>query len=235
MSRALVVIPTYNERENIGRLIKEIFSQNLPLDILVVDDNSPDGTGNLVEEMKKTEPRLFILHRNKKEGIGRAYLEGFKWALSKNYEYILEMDADFSHDPRELGSLLESARENDLVLGSRYIKGGKIIGWSWPRRTVSYFGSLYARIILGLGIHDLTGGFKCFKRIVLETIDLDKVKSNGFVFQIEMTYLAKKNGFKIKEVPITFRDRTAGHSKFDKKIFFEALRNVWLLRFGRAK
>jgi dolichol-phosphate mannosyltransferase len=233
MNLGLVIIPTYNERGNIEKLIKEIFNQNLLLDILIVDDNSPDGTGDLVEELRKNEPRLFILHRLAKEGIGQAYLAGFKWALEHNYEYIFEMDADFSHQPKYLKDFLAAIKENDLVLGSRYIKGGGTVGWPWYRKLISRLGSLYAQLILGLKVKDLTGGFKCFRRKVLESIDLDKVKSSGFTFQIEMTYRAYKKGFRIKEIPIFFIEREFGKSKFSKKIFREALIRVWLLRIGK--
>jgi dolichol-phosphate mannosyltransferase len=233
MNTGLVVIPTYNERENIGRLVKEIFSYNLPLDILVVDDGSPDGTGELVEELIKNESRLFILHRLNKNGIGRAYIAGFKWALEHNYEYIFEMDADFSHQTKYLNDFLTAIKDNDLVLGSRYIKGGGVQNWSFIRKSISYLGCLYARMILGLKIKDLTGGFKCFRKRVIETIDLDKVQSSGFVFQIEMIYLAIKKGFQIKEIPITFMERESGRSKFDKSIFWEALFKIWQLRFRK--
>ncbi|MCX6746395.1 MAG: polyprenol monophosphomannose synthase [Candidatus Parcubacteria bacterium] len=230
MNQGLVILPTYNERENIAKLVREILAQNLSLDILIVDDNSPDGTGQLVEDLRKIIPQLFILHREKKEGLGRAYISGFKWALDKSYDYIFEMDADFSHQPRYLSSFLEAIKGSDLVLGSRYIKGGGTQGWSWLRELISRAGCFYAQIILGLKIKDLTGGFKCYRRKVLESIDLNKIKSNGYMFQIEMTYKAIKKGFKIKEIPFIFQERARGRSKFNKKIIWEAIINCWRLR-----
>ncbi len=232
MIQGLVIIPTYNESENIEKLIKELFAQHLPLDILVVDDNSPDGTGQLVEDLRKNLPQLFILHREQKNGLGQAYIAGFKWALAQNYDYILEMDADFSHQPEYLKEFLNAAKENDLVLGSRYIKGGGVKGWSLSRQIISRLGCLYARLILSLPFKDLTGGFKCFKRQVLEEIDLDKIESNGYMFQIEMTYKTFKNNFKVKEIPIIFLEREKGKSKFNKKIIWEAIINCWKIRFN---
>ena len=233
MNQGLVILPTYNEKENIEKLIKEILAQNLNLDILVVDDNSPDGTGQLVEEFKKVIPQLFILHREKKEGLGLAYLAGFKWALEKGYDYIFEMDADFSHQPKYLRDLLAAIRDCDLAIGSRYIKGGGTEGWSKIRELISRCGCMYAKIILGLKINDLTGGFKCYRRRVLEKIDLDKVESNGYMFQIEMTFKAIKNNFKVQEIPIIFIERAQGKTKFNKKIIWEALINCWKLRFNK--
>jgi len=253
MNTGLVILPTYNEKENIEKLIREILAQKLSLDILVVDDNSPDGTGQLVEDLRKNRPglglagssslrdwlmpgqdgpQLFILHREKKEGLGRAYIAGFKWALVNNYDYILEMDADFSHQPKYLKDFLSAINDCDLVIGSRYIKGGGTEGWSKIREFISRFGCLYAKIILSLPISDLTGGFKCYRRKVLENIDLDKVESNGYMFQIEMTYKAIKNKFKAKEIPIVFLERQQGKTKFNKKIIWEAVINCWKLRFN---
>ncbi|MFA5188552.1 MAG: polyprenol monophosphomannose synthase [Patescibacteria group bacterium] len=252
MNTALVILPTYNEKENIEKLIGEILAQNLNLDILVVDDNSPDGTGQIIEDLRKNGPglglagssllrdcfkpgqdgpQLFILHREKKEGLGRAYIAGFKWALANNYEYIFEMDADFSHQPGYLKDFLKAIKDCDLVIGSRYIKEGGTVGWSKIRELISRLGCLYAQIILGLKIKDLTGGFKCYRKPVLEKIDLDKIRSNGYMFQIEMTYSAFKNGFKIKEIPIIFLERKLGKTKFNKKIIWEAMINCWKLRF----
>lgn len=231
MNRGLVILPTYNEKENITELVKEIFAQNLNLDILVVDDNSPDGTGQLVEDLRKNMPQLFILHREKKEGLGRAYIAGFKWALEHNYDYVFEMDADFSHQPKYLKDFLEAIKDNDLIIGSRYIKGGGTEGWSKIRELISRGGCFYAKVILGLKIKDLTGGFKCYSRKVLENIDLDKVGSNGYMFQIEMTYKAIKSGLKVREIPIIFIERAQGKTKFNRKIIWEAIINCWKLRF----
>jgi len=232
MDRGLVILPTYNERENIAKLVKEILAQNLGLDILVVDDNSPDGTGQLVDDFKKSMPQLFILHRGKKEGLGRAYIAGFKWALDNNYDYIFEMDADFSHQPKYLKDFLAAIKDNELIIGSRYIKGGGTEGWSKIREFISRFGCFYAKIILGLKIKDLTGGFKCYRRKILAAINLDQVQSNGYMFQIEMTYKAIKNNFKVKEIPIVFLERQQGKTKFNKKIIWEAVINCWKLRLG---
>jgi dolichol-phosphate mannosyltransferase len=232
MNAGLVILPTYNEKENIEKLVKEILAQNLPLDILVVDDNSPDGTGQLVEDLRKLIPQLFILHREKKEGLGRAYIAGFKWALAKSYDLIFEMDADFSHQPKYLKDFLEAIKDCDLVIGSRYIKGGGTQGWGKIREFISRFGCFYAKIILGLKIKDLTGGFKCYSCKVLEKIDLDNVQSNGYMFQIEMTCKAIKNGFRVKEIPIIFIERAQGKTKFNKKIIWEAIINCWRLKFN---
>ena len=231
-NKALVISPTYNEKENIEKLIGEILAQNLWLDILIVDDNSPDGTGQLVEDLRKTIPQLFILHREKKEGLGRAYIAGFKWALAQGYEYIFEMDADFSHQPKYLKDFLAAIKDCDLVIGSRYIKGGGTQGWGKIREFISRFGCFYAKIILGLKIKDLTGGFKCYRSRILAAIDLDQVQSNGYMFQIEMTYKASQKGFKIKEIPIIFIDREQGKSKFNRKIIWEAIINCWKLKFN---
>jgi len=235
MNKGLVILPTFNERENIAKLIREILTQSLDLDILVVDDNSPDGTGHSVEELRKTIPQLFILHREKKEGLGRAYIAGFKWAVEHNYEYIFEMDADFSHQPKYLEDFLAAINDNDLIIGSRYIKGGGTEGWSKIREFISRFGCLYAKIILGLKINDLTGGFKCYRSQVLKAINLDKIESNGYMFQIEMTYNAVKKGFQVKEIPFIFQERANGRSKFNKKIIWEAVINCWRLRFFPQK
>ena len=229
-NKGLVILPTYNEKENIEKLVREILAQNLSLDILVVDDNSPDGTGQLVEDLRKNGPQLFVLHREKKEGLGRAYIAGFKWALEYNYDFIFEMDADFSHQPKYLKDFLQAINDCDLVIGSRYIKNGGTQGWGKIREFISRFGCFYAKMILELKVKDLTGGFKCYRRQVLESIDLNKIKSNGYMFQIEMTYKAIKKGFKIKEIPFIFQERARGRSKFNKKIIWEAIINCWRLR-----
>jgi dolichol-phosphate mannosyltransferase len=231
MNRALVCIPTYNEADNLEPITQAVLKAEPRVDILVVDDNSPDGTGKIADALAAKEPRIRVLHREKKEGLGRAYLAAFRWALAEGYTYIIEMDADFSHDPRYLPGLLDAAEAGpDLVLGSRYVTGGGTVNWGIGRQVVSRGGSLYARTILGVGIHDLTGGFKCFHRRVLEAIELDAVKSTGYAFQIELTYRTLKKGFTVREIPIVFEDRRVGQSKMSRKIFLEALTMVWKLR-----
>jgi dolichol-phosphate mannosyltransferase len=233
MNPALVIIPTYNERDNLGPITAAVLAAEPRVDILVVDDNSPDGTGQLADQLASREPRIRVLHREKKEGLGRAYLHAFRWALEQGYAHVLEMDADFSHDPKYLHVLLDAAEGGaDLVLGSRYVEGGGTVNWGLLRRLISRGGSLYARSILGVSIRDLTGGFKCFSRRVLEGIDLDQVMSTGYGFQIELTYRALKKGFTVKEVPIVFEDRRVGQSKMSRKIFLEAMTVVWKLRLG---
>ncbi|MFL5345236.1 MAG: polyprenol monophosphomannose synthase [Hyalangium sp.] len=231
MNRALVCIPTYNEADNLEPITQAVLKAEPRVDILVVDDNSPDGTGQIADRLAAQEPRIRVLHREKKEGLGRAYLAAFRWALAEGYTYIIEMDADFSHDPRYLPSLLDTAEAGaDLVLGSRYVTGGGTVNWGVGRQIISKGGSLYARTILGVGVHDLTGGFKCFHRRVLEGIGLDQVQSTGYAFQIELTYRTLKKGFTVREVPIVFEDRRVGQSKMSRKIFLEALTMVWKLR-----
>jgi dolichol-phosphate mannosyltransferase len=231
-NRACVVLPTYDERENLPRIVPAILAASPILDVLVVDDNSPDGTGALADAMAKEEPRVRVLHRARKEGLGRAYLAGFADALAAGYGRILEMDADFSHDPGRLPAMLATGA--DLVLGSRYVKGGSTVNWGFGRRLLSRGGSLYARTILGLPVRDLTGGFKCFRRKVLEGLDLETVRSTGYAFQIELTYRAIRRGFTVVEVPITFADRRVGQSKMSRRIVAEALWMVWKIRFGRS-
>ena len=229
----LIIIPTYNEKENLGPLLEAVYEIRPDIHVLVVDDNSPDGTGQLVAEWAETpqyEGRLFLLRRAGKLGLGTAYIAGFRWALARSYRRILEMDADFSHNPRYLPELLAAAEEADLVLGSRYVPGGGVKNWGFWRRFLSRGGSLYARVLLGLPYQDLTGGFKCFRREVLETLDLGAIRSNGYSFQIELTYRAHCKGFKTKEVPIIFEDREVGKSKMSKHIFWEAVLMVWKLR-----
>ncbi|HUJ28875.1 MAG TPA: polyprenol monophosphomannose synthase [Myxococcales bacterium] len=232
--RACVVLPTYNERENLPHIAPAILAASPELDLLVVDDNSPDGTGALADELARDDPRVRVLHRERKEGLGRAYLAGFAQALAAGYGRILEMDADFSHDPQRLPALLAASREVDVALGSRYVDGGGTVNWGLGRRLLSRGGSFYARTILGLGVRDLTGGFKCFRREVLESIDLPSVRSSGYAFQIELTYRAVKRGFKVREVPITFVDRRVGKSKMSRRIVAEALWMVWKIRFARV-
>ena len=232
MAGHLIIIPTYNERENIEKLLELIFLTDPAAHILIVDDNSPDRTFEVVEALMESAcaGKLFLLKRAGKLGLGTAYIAGFKWALSREYEYVFEMDADFSHDPKYLPDFLAAIETHDLVLGSRYVPGGGVKNWGLLRKLISRGGSLYARTILGLSLRDLTGGFKCFRRDVLAAIDLDEVKSNGYSFQLEMTYRAARMGFRIAETPIVFEDRTAGKSKMSRKIFLEAVVMVWRLR-----
>jgi dolichol-phosphate mannosyltransferase len=229
----LIIIPTYNERDNLPQMAASVHSSLPEADILVVDDNSPDGTGALADELAREHSFIKVLHRPGKQGLGRAYIAGFHHALPQGYDYLFEMDCDFSHDPKYLPAMLQKARAGaDLVLGSRYVEGGGTVNWGPMRKIISRGGSLYARTILGIGVRDLTGGFKCFRRRVLETIDLDAVSAQGYGFQIEMTYRALKMGFRVEEVPIVFVDRRVGQSKMSKKIFVEALTLVWKLRFS---
>lgn len=226
----LVVIPTYNEKDNIAAIVPEVLKQREDIDILVVDDNSPDGTAKIVEEMGATEPRVHLLLREKKNGLGRAYLAGFEWGLKSGYDIIIEMDADFSHRPIDLVPLIEACVKNDFAIGSRYIPGGKVTNWGLFRRLISRGGGFYSRTILGFPINDWTGGFNAWQRKTLEGIDLNTVESNGYSFQIELKYRASKKGFKGTEVPITFEERREGQSKMSSKIFVEALFRVWKMR-----
>jgi len=236
--RGLVVIPTYNEVGNLTPLVEQVLAQDARLEILVVDDRSPDGTGQLAGALAQKEPRLHVLHREAKLGLGTAYITGFKWALERGYDFVFEMDADFSHDPAHLKDFLKAIADADLVLGSRYL-GGRVTVVNWPmgRLVLSYCANIYARWITGLRIWDLTGGFKCFRRRVLEAIDLSQVRSNGYAFQIEMSVRAWRKGFTLKEVPIVFVDRTEGQSKMNRSIVREAVWMVPRLRlmtlFGR--
>jgi len=225
--RALVIIPTYNEAMNLGNLVPQVLAQDPRLEVLVVDDNSPDGTGQLAAALAQQNPRVQVLHREGKRGLGTAYITGFRWALERGYDYVFEMDADFSHDPAHLKDFLKAVGEADLVLGSRYL-GGKVTVVNWPmgRLVLSYSANIYARWLTGLRIWDLTGGFKCFRRRVLETIDLSRVRSNGYAFQIEMSVRAWRKGFRLKEIPIVFVDRTEGDSKMNRGIVREA---IWMV------
>lgn len=232
---ALAVVPTYNERENLSGLIPAILRDSR-FDVLVVDDNSPDGSAQLVEQIAREFPgRVHLMLRAGKLGLGTAYLDGFRWALARDYDLICEMDADFSHDPSVLPRLADATSCADLVLGSRYVPGGKTLNWSRARRLISQGGSTYARFILGVDYHDLTGGFKCFRRTVLEALDLNSIESTGYAFQIEMTYRAHLAGFRVIELPITFHERRAGHSKMNANIVTEALAGVWRMRFSRSE
>jgi dolichol-phosphate mannosyltransferase len=230
--RALVIVPTYNERDTIRRIIEAVLAQGPQFEILVVDDGSPDGTGALVDDIAAGNSRVHALHRARKMGLGTAYLAGFRWALERDYEFIFEMDADFSHDPNHLPVFLEAASDADLVLGSRY-RQGKVTVVNWPisRLILSYFANIYARAVTGLPLFDGTGGFKCFRRRVLEAIALDEVRSNGYAFQIEMSFRAWRRGFRIVEIPIVFVDRTEGQSKMSRRIVWEAIWMVWRLRW----
>jgi dolichol-phosphate mannosyltransferase len=233
MRPALVIIPTYNERDNVEAITKAALAADDRLDVLIVDDNSPDGTGQLADALAAKEPRIQVLHRAKKEGLGRAYLHAFSWGLERGYELLIEMDADFSHDPKYLPVMIDAAQGGaDLVIGSRYVKGGGTVNWGTGRKILSRGGSLYARTILGVGVRDLTAGFLCFRRAVLQAIDLGAVKSTGYAFQIELKYRAIKAGFRLQEIPIIFEDRRVGQSKMSRKIFVEALTMVWKLKLS---
>lgn len=232
LERALVIVPTFNERENLPRLVPSILSRDERLEILVVDDGSPDGTGELADEIAAAEKRVHVLHRAQKQGLGKAYRAGFRWGLERGYDVILEMDADFSHDPQHLPQFLEAADTYDVVLGSRYLHGRvTVVNWPIGRLLLSYFANVYARWVTGLPIADSTGGYKCFRREVLAAIDLEKVESNGYAFQIEMSFRAWKKGFRLGEIPIMFVDRDVGESKMSKAIVREAVWRVWRLRF----
>jgi dolichol-phosphate mannosyltransferase len=231
----LVCLPTYDEAENLGPMVEAILAATPDVDVLVIDDNSPDGTGRLADQIAAREPRVQVLHRAGKEGLGTAYLAGFAWALQRGYALVLEMDADFSHDPGYLPAMLEKAREADLVLGSRNVPGGGTVNWGLGRRLLSRGGSLYARLILGLPVRDLTGGFKCFRREVLEAIDLPSVECSGYAFQIELTFRTFRKGFRVAEIPIVFVDRRVGQSKMSRRIVLEAVRKVWSIRFSRFR
>lgn len=229
---AVVCLPTYNERENLVSIVEELL-RVAPVDVLIIDDNSPDGTGAVADGIAEREPRVRVMHRPGKQGLGKAYIAGFKWALERPYKYIFEMDADFSHQPRYVPEFLRAIEHYDVVLGSRWTDGGGTENWGALRKLISKGGSLYARSILGVDVRDLTGGFKCFRREVLEAIDLDAVQSTGYAFQIEVTYRAIQQGFRVKEIPIIFYERVAGRSKMSSRIVAEAVRKVWTMRFSR--
>lgn len=227
MNATLLVIPTYNEKDNVRPLADAVFSRSPDVDLLFVDDNSPDGTGRIIDEMCARDPRVHVLHRTQKEGLGRAYIAGFKWALARSYEFIFEMDCDFSHDPASVPDFRAAARDADLCLGTRYKGGIRVINWPLTRLILSKGASIYVRWITGMPFTDPTGGFKCFRRGVLETINLDQIRSNGYSFQIEMTHTAWLLGFRVAEVPITFIERRSGTSKMSSNIVREALVMVW--------
>ncbi|HEX9023070.1 MAG TPA: polyprenol monophosphomannose synthase [Geobacteraceae bacterium] len=230
--KAIVVIPTYNERDNIERLVAEVQAQRDGIEVLIVDDNSPDGTGAIADRLAAANARLHVLHRAGKLGLGSAYREGFRMALDMGADYVVEMDADFSHDPAMLPLFFEKIGDYDLVIGSRYLNGVSVVNWPLRRLMLSYFASVYTRAITGLKVSDCTGGFKCFRREVLENIDLNGIKSDGYSFQIEMNYRCVEKGFRLGEIPIIFIDRHAGTSKMSKKIVREAIMIVWKLKFG---
>ena len=229
--RATVCLPTYNERENLERMVRALGGHGVS--VLVIDDNSPDGTGELADRLALEHGYVSVLHRPRKEGLGPAYLNGFRQALAEGAELILEMDCDFSHDPADVPRLITASQEADVVLGSRYVDGGSVRNWGLLRRLVSAGGSVYARAILGVDIRDLTAGFRCYRRAVLETIELDAITSRGYAFQIEMTYRALRSGFRVAEIPITFVDREQGGSKMTNAIFLEAVWKVPALRLRR--
>lgn len=230
--RALVIVPTYNERENVERLVPAVLARDERLDVLVVDDASPDGTGRVADELAAGSARVHVLHRRGKLGLGTAYLEGFRWGLERGYGYLFEMDADFSHDPAHLPEFLKAIEGADVVVGSRYLEGRvTVVNWPIARLLLSYFANVYARLVTGVPVADATSGFKCFRRGVLEAIGLDRIESEGYAFQIEMTMRAWKRGFRVTEIPIVFTDRNVGESKMSKRIIWEAVWRVWRLRF----
>ena len=229
MNQTLIIVPTYNERENFPRMAEKLLSLPVAIDVLVVDDNSPDGTGKLADAMAAKHPQIKVLHRTEKNGLGRAYIAGFKWALEHGYEFIFEMDCDFSHDPNEIPAFLKAAQNADLVLGTRYRGGIRVINWPLSRLILSRFAGIYVNCVTGMPISDPTGGYKCFRREALKSINLDEVRSNGYSFQIEMTHRLWRQGFTVAEVPIIFTDRTEGQSKMAGGIINEAFWMVWWL------
>jgi len=235
--RALIIFPTYNERDNISKIVHAVLPLDPRIHVLIIDDNSPDGTGEVADRLATEESKVEVMHRPHKEGLGKAYIAGFKWAIEHEFDFIFEMDADFSHSPEYIRDFLKEIQNNDLVIGSRYISGVNVINWPMSRLLLSYFANVYTRVITGMPLRDGTGGFKCFRREVLEAIDLDEVRASGYAFQIEMSMRAWKKGFRIKEIPIIFTDRVIGESKMSKKIMREAVWMVWALRlksmFGR--
>lgn len=238
MTDSLVIIPTYKEKENISKIIRKVFSLEKDFHILIIDDNSPDGTADIVKHLQQEFPnQLFLIEREGKLGLGTAYVRGFKWALERDYDFIYEMDADFSHNPEDLLRLYDACKNQDadVAVGSRYIKGVNVVNWPMSRVLMSYYASAYVRFITRIKVKDTTAGFKCYKRKVLETINLDKIRFMGYAFQIEMKYTAWKLGFNVVEVPIIFTDRTEGQSKMTRKIFREAIWGVISLRFSNVK
>ncbi len=230
MPKALVITPTYNEAVNLPALIPQVLHQSTDIEILIIDDNSPDGTAAIVKDFQRTDPRVHLIERPRKMGLGTAYVTGFKFAIEHKYDYVFEMDADFSHNPKELLNFLLKIQEYDLVIGSRYIRGVSVVYWPFRRLLLSYFANLYTRVVTGLPVKDATAGFKCYRREVLENINLDELRSNGYAFQIEMNYKAWKKGFRLCEIPIIFVDRDRGVSKMSKNIVYEAAFMVWKLK-----
>jgi len=236
MDDVLIILPTYNERENLEKMVAAIGRELPGAHLLIIDDGSPDGTGDIAEAIAAADPTVFVHHREGKLGLGTAYLWGFRWALERDYRHVFEMDCDFSHDPADLPRLLEQSRDGaDLVIGSRYVDGGGTEDWGLGRRLISRGGGFYSRLVLGIGVRDLTAGFKCFRREGLLALPLDRIRSEGFSFQIEVNYLASKHGLRIVEVPVIFRDRQEGTSKMSGGIFAEALLVVWKIRFRRMR
>ncbi len=231
--KSLVIIPTYNEKENIREIINSVLDVVPETDILIVDDNSPDGTGNIVKELMEKDSRIHLLEREGKMGLGTAYVAGFKYAIKNGYDWIVQMDADFSHNPKDIPRFFKHTDKYDLIIGSRYVEGISVVNWPLSRLFLSYFANVYARIITGVPVKDLTGGFKCISKKVLETIDLSSIRADGYGFQIEVNFLAYTNGFKIKEIPIIFIDRRAGYSKMSRKIVWEAFWLVLKLRWEK--
>jgi len=231
VERGMLIIPKYNEARKLQHIVPQVLDEDDGLDVLVVDDGSPDGTGRIADDMASQNPRVHVLHRAAKQGLGTAYVTGFRWALEREYEFVFEMDADFSHDPKHIPQFLEAARNADLVLGSRYLRGRvTVVNWPMGRLLLSYFANIYARVVTGLHLYDATGGFKCFRRRVLEGVALDRVRSNGYAFQIEMSFRAWRKGFRVVEIPIVFTDRADGTSKMSGAIVREAVWMVWRLR-----
>jgi dolichol-phosphate mannosyltransferase len=230
--KSLIIIPTYNEKENIAAILIEVLRWAPDAEFLVVDDNSPDGTASIVLEVQKQNPKVHLLSREKKAGLGKAYLAGFRWGIENNFDYLVEMDADFSHRPEDLRKILDAKSKYDFVVGSRYVAGGDVENWPWSRLLISRFGSLYSRVILGFPLRDWTGGFNLWHKDTLKRIGLDGVRSEGYSFQIELKYKALKAGCRGHEVPILFADRRAGQSKMSMRIVFEAMMRVWVMRFG---
>ncbi|MFH2054459.1 MAG: polyprenol monophosphomannose synthase [bacterium] len=221
--RALVLLPTYNEKDNVARITAQILEVDPRLEVLIIDDNSPDGTGQIADQLAAAKPRIKVLHRAQKQGLGRAYIAGFHYGIEQAYDFIFEMDADFSHQPKYLADHLDNVQSCDISLGSRYIKGGGVENWPRSRWAISYYANVYSRVVTGLPVKDATGGFKCFRREVLEALDLDRIKSNGYSFQIEVSFRAWLKRFRIREIPIIFVEREAGDSKFSRKIIWEAV------------
>jgi dolichol-phosphate mannosyltransferase len=230
MSKTLVITPTFNEAQNVERLITIVLEQADTVEMLIVDDNSPDGTAALVKRMMETNKRIHIIERQGKMGLGTAYVAGFKYAIEQKYDFIFEMDADFSHNPKDIPAFLKKIEEADLVIGSRYCKGISVVYWPMKRLLLSYFANVYTRIITGLPLKDATGGYKCYRREALESVNLEKIKSNGYSFQIEMSFKIWRRGFRVAEIPIIFVDRDAGVSKMSRKIVYEAVYMVWVLK-----